>query len=133
MAQTRKRRRRKHRGTQGGRIDRRPSRGRARSRAEARSRARARTRNRDPRSPQPPSWSSALKKGAIASVLFFVLLAIMGQSPVASAAIAILMMGFYAPMSFLMDRFFYQRHLRKEAEKRAAREAQRGGGGPAKG
>jgi hypothetical protein len=132
MAQTKKKRRRKHRGTQGGRIDRRPSRGRARSRAEARSRARARTRNRDPRTPQPPSWSSALKKGAIASVLFFVLLAIMGQAPVASAAIAILMMGFYVPMSFLMDRFFYQRNLRKEAEKRAAREAQRAGGGPAK-
>ena len=133
MAQTKKKRRRKHRGTQGGRIDRRPSRGRARSRAEARARARARTKSRDPRAPKPPSWSSALKKGAIASGLFFVLLAIMGQPPVTSAAIAILMMGFYVPMSFLMDRFLYQRHLRKEAGKRAAREAQRAGGGPAKG
>jgi hypothetical protein len=133
VAQTKKKRRRKHRGTQGGRIDRRPQRGRARSRAEARARARDRTKNRDPRTPGPPSWSSALKKGAIASVLFFALLAIMGQKPVVSAAIAILMMGFYVPMSFLMDRFFYQRHLRKEAEKRAARESERAGGGPAEG
>ncbi|HET8592462.1 MAG TPA: hypothetical protein VFL56_02265 [Solirubrobacterales bacterium] len=133
MAQTKKKRRRKHRGTQGGRIDRRPPRGRARSRAEARARARSSTKNRDSRTPKPPTWSSAMKKGAIASVLFFALLAIMGQAPVASAAIAVLMMGFYVPMSFLMDRFFYQRNLRKEARQRAEREAQRAGGGAAKG
>jgi hypothetical protein len=28
-----------------------------------------------------------------------------------------------------MDRFFYQRHLRKEAQKQAEREAQRAGAG----
>ena len=133
MAQTKKKRRRKHRGTQGGRIDQRPSRGRARNRGEARARARARTqKKRDPRTPQPPSWGSALRKGGIASALFFVLLAVFGQPITSSIAIAILMMGFYVPMSFLMDRFLYQRHLRKEAEKRAAREAQRAGG-PQKG
>jgi hypothetical protein len=134
MAQTKKKRRRKHRGTQGGRIDRAPSRGRARNRAEAKARARSRTKQRrDPRTPQPPSWPSALRKGGIASVLFFVLLMVFGQSPVASAAVAILMMGFYVPMSFLMDRFLYQRYERKEAKKRAAREAHRAGGGPAGG
>ena len=42
MAQTKKKRRRKHRGTQGGRIDTRPARGRPRSRAEAQARARSR-------------------------------------------------------------------------------------------
>jgi hypothetical protein len=129
VAQTRKKRRRKHRGTQGGRIDRRPARGRARSRAEARARAKSRGKNRDPRTPNPPSWNSSLKKGGIASVLFFGLLAIMGQPPVSSALIAILMMGFYMPMAYLMDRFFYQRHQRKEAEKRAAKEEQRRGAG----
>jgi hypothetical protein len=39
------------------------------------------------------------------------------------------MLGFYVPMSFLMDRFFHQRHLRKEAQKHAEREAQRTGAG----
>ena len=38
MAQTNKRRRRKHRGTQGGRIDTKPTRGRPRSREEAKAR-----------------------------------------------------------------------------------------------
>ena len=127
MAQTKRKRRRKHRGTQGGRIDRRPARGRARSRAEARSRAKSRTKSRDPRSPNPPSWNSSLKKGGIASVLFFALLAIMGQPPVSSALIAFLMTGFYMPMAYLMDRFFYMRHQRKEAEKRLERERQRTG------
>jgi Flp pilus assembly protein TadB len=127
VAQTRKKRRRKHRGTQGGRIDRSPARGRARSRAEARARAKSRTKKRDPRTPNPPSWNSSLKKAGIASVLFFALLAVMGQPPLSSALIAILMMGFYVPMAYLLDRFLYQRHQRKEAEKRLERERQRTG------
>jgi hypothetical protein len=137
MAQTKKKRRRKHRGTQGGRIDTRPARGRPRSRAEAKNRARSRQggKKKGPaeRVPNPPSWSSALKKGGIASILFLGLLAVMGQPPVSSAAIALLMMGFYVPTAFMMDRFFYNRYLRKEAEKRAAREQQRHGAHQAEG
>jgi hypothetical protein len=125
MAQTRRKRRRKHRGTQGGRIDRRPARGRARSRGEAQARARSRTKKSGPKVPGPPSWNTALKKGGIASVLFLGILALMGQNPATTLAVAVLMLGFYIPMAYMMDRFFYLRHLRKEAEKRAAREAQR--------
>jgi hypothetical protein len=135
MAQTKRKRRRKHRGTQGGRIDRRPVRGRARSRAEAQQRARSRGKKKKPgeRVPNPPSWSSAIKKGGIAAVLFVAILTIMGQNPAASLAIGVLMVGFYVPMAFLMDRFFHQRYLRKEAEKRAEREAQRTGARQAEG
>jgi hypothetical protein len=136
MAQTKKKRRRKHRGTQGGRIDTRPARGRARSRAEAQSRARSRTQGKGKggqRTPQPATWSSALKKGAVAAVLFVGLLAFMGQAPLTSLVVGLLMLGFYVPMAFLMDRFFYQRYLRKEAQKRAAKEAQRSGGRQAEG
>jgi hypothetical protein len=130
MAQTKKKRRRKQRGTQGGRIDRRPARGRARSRAEAQSRARSGTKKKGgPREPQPASWSSALKKGGVAAVLFVALLAAFGQSLAAALLVGVLMLGFYVPMAFLLDRFFYQRHLRKEAQKRAEREAQRAGAG----
>jgi hypothetical protein len=134
MAQTKKKRRRKHRGTQGGRIDRRPARGRARSRGEAQARARSRTKKKSgPRVPEPPSWSSAMKKGGVAAVLFVALLALFGQSPLAALLVGFLMVGFYVPMAYLLDRFFYQRHLRKEAEKRAEREAQRTGAGQAEG
>jgi hypothetical protein len=135
MAQTKRKRRRKHRGTQGGRIDRRPARGRARSRSEAQARARSRTKKKKPgeRVPQPPSWSGAMKKGGIAAVLFIGILVIMGQSPAATLAIGVFMMGFYVPMAFLMDRFFYQRYVRKETQKRAEREAERTGAGRAEG
>jgi hypothetical protein len=128
MAQTKKKRRRKHRGTQGGRIDRRPARGRARSRAEAQSRARNRTKKKGgPRVPEPASWSSALKKGGIAAVLFAVVITVFGQNPAVAVGVGIAMLGFYVPMAFTLDRFMYQRHLRKEAKQRAEREAQRTG------
>src|SRR5215212_2199138 len=134
MAKTKKKRRRKHRGTQGGRIDTRPARGRPRSRAEAQSRARNRSKKKGgPRVPSEPSWSSALKKGAIAAILFVGILALMGQNPITSLAVGVLMVGFYVPMAFLMDRIFYQRYLRKEAQKRAEREAQRTGAREAEG
>jgi hypothetical protein len=134
MAQTKKKRRRKHRGTQGGRIDTRPARGRVRSRAEAQARARQRGKKRGgPRVPDPPSWSSALKKGAIAAVLFVGLLALFGQNPVVSLLVGVLMLGFYVPMAFLLDRFMFQRYLRKEAQKRAEREAQKQGARQAEG
>jgi hypothetical protein len=128
MAQTKKKRRRKHRGTQGGRIDSRPARGRARSRAEAQSRARNRTKKKGgPRVPEPPSWSSALKKGGIAAVLFVGVITVFGQNPAVALGVGVLMLGFYVPMAFTLDRFMYQRHLHKEAQKRAEREAQRTG------
>jgi hypothetical protein len=134
MAQTGKKRRRKHRGTQGGRIDTRPARGRARSRAEAQARARGRTKKKaGPRVPGPPSWSSAFKKGGVAAVLFVGLLSLFGQNPAVALLTGILLLGFYVPMAYLLDRFMYQRYLRKEAQKRAQREHERTGAGNAEG
>src|SRR5947208_16083865 len=130
MAQTKRKRRRKHRGTQRGRIDTRPARGRARSRAEAQQRARSRgskKKKSGPREPAPPSWSTALKKGGVAAVLFLGLLALMGQPPGTSLVVAVMMLGFYVPLAFVMDRFFYQRHLRKQAQKQMEREQRRAG------
>lgn len=135
MAQTKRKRRRKHRGTQGGRIDSRPVRGRARSRAEAQSRARSGTKKKKggPRVPEPPTWSGALKKGGIAAVLFVALLFLFGQSALTAVFVGILMLGFYVPMSYLVDRFIHQRHLRKVAKKRAERETERTGAEHAEG
>jgi hypothetical protein len=132
VAQTKKKRRRKHRGTQGGRIDTRPARGRARSRGEAQNRARSRTKKKGKpgeRTPQPPSWSSSLKKGGIAAILFAGILSLMGQNPIIALLSAIALgLVFYVPMAYMMDRFFYNRFLRKEAQKRQEREARRTGG-----
>ena len=131
MAQTKKKRRRKHRGTQGGRIDTRPARGRARSRAEAQNRARSRGKKKPsgPRTPQPPSWGSATKKGLIAAALFMGLMLLFKQS-LGAALLAAALVGlvFYIPGSYLLDRFMYERHLRKERKQREERQAQKTGG-----
>jgi hypothetical protein len=132
MAQTKKKRRRKHRGTQGGRIDTRPARGRARSRGEAQARARSRTQKKKGKSgeriPQPANWSSAFKKGGIAAILFGGILALLGQNPIQIIVVAVAMLGFYVPLSFVMDRYFYDRYLRKEAKEQQERETRRTGG-----
>jgi hypothetical protein len=128
MAQTKKKRRRKHRGTQGGRIDRRPARGRARSRSEAQARARSRTKKKSgPRVPEPPTRSSALKKGGIAAVLFVAVLALFQQNFAAALIAGIVIFPAYTVMSYLIDRFIYRRFLRKEEQKRAEHEAERRG------
>ena len=122
MAPTKKKRRRKHRGTQGGKVDARP-RGRPRNRAEAKQRAQAQrsgggSRKRAATSaratPGPPTWSGAVKKGLVAALIFFVLIAFAFGRPIGSAAgIALFMLVFYIPMAFYTDRFFYGRQLRK--------------------
>ena len=130
MAQTRKRRRRKHRGTQGGRVDTRP-RGRPRNRAEAKQRARSGGRSGPRRTGagrtvSPPSWRSAFFKGAAAAAIFFLLIAVAFDRGVSEALpIAVAMLAFYVPMAYLTDRFFFNRQLRKE--EKAREQAQTGG------
>jgi hypothetical protein len=129
MAQTKKKRRRKHRGTQGGKVDTRPK-GRPRNRAEAKQRAAARRggsgkrRAVAPAGPKPPTWGSAIGKGVAAGAIFFVLLALAFQRPVTEALpLAGFMLVFYIPMSFLFDRFFYNRQISKQiAERRKQQE-----------
>lgn len=115
MAQTKKKRRRKHRGTQGGSISTKP-RGRPQNRAEARARAGQRSKKRKqtgPVLPKAPTWNGAIMKGAIAGLIFFALLALAFGRPVgASAGLAAFMLVFYVPMSYLTDRFFYRRRMR---------------------
>jgi len=119
MAQTKKKRRRKHRGTQGGRVDanRRPS--RPRSRAEAKARARAGTRKAPSRGDQPPTWRSAITRGLVAAVIFTVLLMLIFKRPLGSAfALGAFMLAFYIPAGYYMDMLMWRR--RERARIRAA-------------
>jgi hypothetical protein len=130
MAQTKRKRRRKHRGTQGGRIDRRPARGRPRSRAEAQARARQRGGKKSkggPRTPAPPSWGTAVRKGLLAAAIFFGLLLVFGQEPLPTALLALAMAAFYVPLAYMVDGFMYRRFLRKQEQERLERTHQRTG------
>ncbi|HEX6754146.1 MAG TPA: hypothetical protein VF093_11235 [Solirubrobacterales bacterium] len=120
MAQTKKKRRRKHRGTQGGRVDanRRPS--RPRNRAEAKARARSGTKKKGaPRGDQPPTWRSAITRGLVAAVIFTVLLLLIFKRPFGSAlGLGAFMLAFYIPAGYYMDTLMWRR--RERARIRAA-------------
>lgn len=113
MAQTRKKRRRKHRGTQGGRVDpnRRPP--RPRTRAEAKARARSGARKRAPRADHPPTWRSAITRGVVAAVIFTVLLMlIFKRSAGAALGLGVFMLVFYIPAGYYFDTIMWRRRER---------------------
>lgn len=122
MAQTKKRRRRKHRGTQGGRVDpnRRP--GRPRSRQEAKARARAGRKSGPARVDAPPTWRSAIGRGAVAAVIFAALLLLLFGRPLGTAlALGAFMLAFYVPAGYYIDTMMWRRRERariRAAEKR---------------
>lgn len=120
MAKTRKSRRRKHRGTQAGTVERTPSRGattakpaKPRNRQEARAQAEQR---RLARLDQPPTWKSSLTRAGIAAALLVVLMITVLEQPVTVAlgfgAFALLI---YVPLGYLFDGFFYRRRQRQKA------------------
>jgi hypothetical protein len=118
MAQTKKKRRRKHRGTQGGRVDpnRRPR--RPQSRAEARARARSGVK-RGPRGDQPPTWRSSIVRGVVAGLIFTVLLIlIFGRSFGSALVLGAFMLAFYIPAGYYMDTLLWRR--RERARMRSA-------------
>ncbi len=118
MAKTKRKRTRKHRGTQSGSISAKP-RGKPRNRAEAR--ARAGQRSAKPKGPQPPTWGGAVLKGLLAAGLFFALFAgIFGRPLGASALTSLFMLVFYIPLSYYVDGFFYRRRLSQEQKQRQA-------------
>ncbi len=112
MAQTRKKRRRKHRGTQGGRVD--PGRrsGRPRSREEAKARARS-SRASTGKVDTPPTWRGAITRGAIAAAIFAVLLVLIFKRPAgASLGLGALMLVFYVPGGYYIDSMMWRRRER---------------------
>jgi len=112
MAQTRKKRQRKRRGTQGGRIDNKPRRGRPRSREEAKARARQK---RQPAARQdlPPTWRNSFVRGLFAAVIFAVLLILIFKKPVGtSLAFGAFMLAFYVPAGYYIDMAMWRRRER---------------------
>ena len=115
MAQTKKKRNRKRRGTQAGNIDTRKK-ARPRNRQEARNQAKSgsgRTRGSAGRSDSPPTWRGAAVRGIIASVVFVALLMIIfGRGVSEALPIGLLMLVFYIPAGFYMDQFMWRRRER---------------------
>lgn len=127
MAQTKKRRKRKHKGTQGGSINKASTR-RPRNRDEARAQAR---RNAELRKTAAPTWQSAFNRSLIMSAILFLLMAfVVGQPIGASAVLCIFMIAIYTPAGYYLERFLYRRRMAKEQAARQAARAQATGRAP---
>jgi hypothetical protein len=113
MAQTKKKRRRKRRGTQGGRVDanRRPP--KPRSRAEAKARARSGAKRSGPKVDRPPTWRSAATRGIVAAAIFTVLLLLLFKRSIGAAlGLGAFMLAFYIPAGYYIDTYMWRRRER---------------------
>lgn len=120
MAQTRKKRQRKRRGTQGGRIDTKASRGRPRSREEAKARARSgRKTSSATKADLPPTWRSSAIRGLFAAVIFGILLLVIFKRPAGVAlAFAGFMLAFYIPAGYYIDTALWRKRERQRIRER---------------
>jgi len=117
MAQTRRKRRTKHRGTAAGTIETRGRTGRPPSAEERKKQTRTDARER--RLNTPPTWKGAATRGALAAVLLFVLFAFLGRGkdPIVSAAIfAVIALALYIPGGYYMETFMYNRRQRRNQQ-----------------
>jgi hypothetical protein len=116
MAQTRRKRRSKHRGTPAGTIETRGRTGRPPTAEERKKQTRVDSREK--RLNTPPTWKSSLYRALIAGVIVFAFLLITAKGknklPVAFAftAVAILI---YIPAGYYLEMFLFRRRMRKKA------------------
>jgi hypothetical protein len=116
VAQTRKKRRRKHRGTQAGTIDRAGRTGRPRTREEAKQISRQR---RAERLDRQPTWKGAAQRAALAAALFGVLVVIaFGREPSQGAFLALFMFLLYIPLGYATDTAMYRFRQRRKQQQR---------------
>ena len=118
MAQTKRKRRSKHRGTAAGTIEARGRTGRRPAAGEQKQLTRQEARER--RLNKPPSWNSAMVKAAVMAALLFVFtqVGLFGdETPIEQS---LLLAGFalllYTPLAYATDKFVYTRAQRKKAQ-----------------
>ena len=114
MAQTRRKRTRKHRGTPAGTIERSGRTGRPRTREEAKQISRQR---RTERLDKPPTWRGAMQRAAIAAAVFGVLVVVAFKKEIAQGAVlAAFMFLLYIPLGYATDTVIYRfRQRRRQA------------------
>jgi hypothetical protein len=116
MAQTRKRRRTKHRGNAAGMVETRGRTGRRPADSEkgsVRQDAAARRRN---RMEQPPTWRNAINRAGVAAVVFAALVVLLFGRPIAEGVIlGASMLVLYVPLTYYTDMWIHRRYLRKQA------------------
>ncbi len=111
MAQTKKKRRRKHRGTPAGTVERAGRTGRPQTRQDAKAISRER---RAERLNRPPTWRGAVNRAAVAALVFGLLVVVaFGREIAAGATLAVLMFVLYIPLGYATDSAFYRFRRRR--------------------
>ena len=109
MAQTKKKRRRKHSGTQAGTIQRQARPQTKEERREATRRKRAE------RLDRPPTLRGSIGRAAIAARFFLaVVIVAFGRSPAEGLSLGVVMFLLYIPIGYFTDLFIYRRRQRKK-------------------
>jgi hypothetical protein len=121
MAQAKRKRTRKHRGTPAGTIERSGRTGRPRTREDAKKISQQR---RAERFSKPPTWRSAVNRAAIAAAVFGVLIVLLFQRNIAQGAVlAAFMFLLYIPLGYGTDLMIYRFRQRKTARGRGRPQA----------
>jgi hypothetical protein len=120
MAQTKRKRRSKHRGNAAGTVEARGRTSRRQSLSPAEQKKADRQAARDKRLSKPPTWNSALlKAGLMASLLFvFTQIGLFGGETSISQSLflALFALILYTPLAYATDRFVYSRAQKRRAK-----------------
>src|SRR4051812_4509456 len=117
MAQTKRKRRTKHRGNAAGMVEVRGRTGRVPAGGGKPSSRMGRAATRYDR---PPTWNSAMSRAGIATLLFIAAVTVLGIAPLPSAlAIGGLMFLMYVPLGYFTDGYIYKRRQAKRAAEKA--------------
>jgi Flp pilus assembly protein TadB len=115
MAQTKRKRRTKHRGTAAGTIEARGRTGRPPSAQERKQQQRMSAREK--RLNTPPTWKSSLMRASFAAVIMFIFLLVTakGKSRVEAAVVfALAALVLYVPAGYYLELYLYRRRQRKK-------------------
>ncbi|MEX1141728.1 MAG: hypothetical protein WD993_04940 [Thermoleophilaceae bacterium] len=112
MAQPKSKRRRKHRGTPAGTIERAGRTGRPQTREDAKRIARDR---RAERLDKPPNWRSSINRAGIAAAVFAALVVLAFGRPVgAGITLGAVMFAIYVPLGYATDMAIYRFRQRRK-------------------
>jgi hypothetical protein len=111
MAQTKRKRRTKHRGNDAGVVEQRGRTGKQVAPAKGSKGGALRTDRLD----RPPTWRSAANRSAIATVLFVLVISFLQKNVAAALAIGVVMFFAYTALGFYTDKWIYERRQAKKA------------------
>jgi Flp pilus assembly protein TadB len=123
MAQTKRKRRTKHRGNAAGQVEQRGRTSRPPSPEERKAQRKAEARaERQNRYAKPPSWQRAAMRSLVTTALFvvFVIFAL-GQTVAQTVALAGFLFLLYVPLGYYTDLFFYRRFRSRQGQAKGRR------------